>query len=429
MIGWQQALRVVNLALIVLSVTGSAHSSDQQRDDDLDPKTAAAGWHDGSLRLGTRPLSLVDDMRDGPLKQRLAACAGMQHSPSEFSIGHRGAPRRYAEHTLESYLAAARQGAGIIECDVTFTRDRELVCRHSQCDLHTTTNILEIPELAKKCSQPFTAYDSVSGTPASARCCSSDITLAEFRMLQGKRDYANPRAASVAEYIAPRGGGAASRDYRGTLMSHADSIRLFDQLGVRMTPELKAPSVAMPYEGDFSRQDYAQKMIDEYRQAGIEPARVWPQSFDLDDLEYWIENEPEFGKQAVYLDNRVYRRPGFRATVADFERLKRRGVGIVAPPMFALLELDASGEIVPSEYAKLAKAAGLEIITWTFERTDLRDGAQANEFYYSTIAGAVDRDGDRYQVLDVLARQVGIRGIFSDWPASVTYYANCLDLR
>jgi glycerophosphoryl diester phosphodiesterase len=36
-------------------------------------------------------------------------------------------------------------GAGILECDVTFTRDRELVCRHAQCDLHTTTNILDTP--------------------------------------------------------------------------------------------------------------------------------------------------------------------------------------------------------------------------------------------------------------------------------------------
>jgi len=43
---------------------------------------------------------------------------------------------------------AGGMGAGIIECDVTFTKDRELVCRHSQCDLHTTTNILTVPELA-----------------------------------------------------------------------------------------------------------------------------------------------------------------------------------------------------------------------------------------------------------------------------------------
>ncbi len=33
-------------------------------------------------------------------------------------------------------------GAGIVECDVTFTKDHQLVCRHAQNDLHTTTNIL-----------------------------------------------------------------------------------------------------------------------------------------------------------------------------------------------------------------------------------------------------------------------------------------------
>jgi hypothetical protein len=29
-------------------------------------------------------------------------------------------------------------------------------------------------------------------------------------------------------------------------------------------------------------------------------------------------------------------------------------------------------------------------------------------------------------VLDVLARQVGIIGLFSDWPATATYYWNCI---
>ena len=28
--------------------------------------------------------------------------------------------------------------------------------------------------------------------------------------------------------------------------------------------------------------------------------------------------------------------------------------------------------------------------------------------------------------LDVLAKQVGILGIFSDWSATLTYYANCM---
>jgi glycerophosphoryl diester phosphodiesterase len=31
-------------------------------------------------------------------------------------------------------------------------------------------------------------------------------------------------------------------------------------------------------------------------------------------------------------------------------------------------------------------------------------------------------------VLDVLARNVGVRGVFSDWPATTSFYANCMGL-
>ena len=103
-------------------------------------------------QIGPRPFYLVDKMKDGPLKEKLRACTGPFHK-TDFSIGHRGAALMFPEHSREAYLAAARMGAGIIECDVTFTKDRQLVCRHSQCDLHTTTNILAVPALAAKCSQ------------------------------------------------------------------------------------------------------------------------------------------------------------------------------------------------------------------------------------------------------------------------------------
>ena len=48
----------------------------------------------------------------------------------------------------------AQMGAGVLECDVTFTKDKELVCRHAQNDLHTTTNILAT-DLASTCVTPF----------------------------------------------------------------------------------------------------------------------------------------------------------------------------------------------------------------------------------------------------------------------------------
>ena len=153
-----------------------------------------------SVQLGPRPFYLVERMQDSALKRRLQACVRdiTAYRPSEFSIGHRGAPLQFPEHTRESYEAAARMGAGILECDVTFTRDQALVCRHAQCDLHTTTNILATP-LAERCSTPFAPaeFDAKTGErtkSASARCCASDITLAEFKTLVGKMDSQNADA-------------------------------------------------------------------------------------------------------------------------------------------------------------------------------------------------------------------------------------------
>ncbi len=385
---------------------------------------------DGHVQLGPRPYYLVDSLQDEALKAELQQCTG-PFQPSDFSIGHRGAPLQFPEHTRESYVAAARMGAGILECDVTFTKDRELVCRHSQCDLHTTTNILAIPELAAQCSEPFTPADPAAGTRASARCCTSDITLEQFRMLEGKMDAANRNATSVEEYM------AGTADWRtdlyatsGTLMTHAESIELFDSLGAGFTPELKSPGVAMPFEGDYSQEDYAQQLIDEYKVAGIDPARVFAQSFNLDDVLYWIANEPEFGATAVYLDGR-YSRDGFAhddpaSWSPSMEELAAQDVNILAPPLWMLVGLNDDGDIVPSTYAEAAKAAGLDLITWTLERSGPLAGGGG--WYYQTITDTTDNDGVTFELLDVLARDVGVRGVFSDWPATTTFYANCMGL-
>jgi glycerophosphoryl diester phosphodiesterase len=385
-----------------------------------------------TVQLGPRPFFLVDDMRDGPLKRSLQQCARRgAFTARDFSIGHRGAALQFPEHTRESYVAAARMGAGIVECDVTFTKDKELVCRHAQNDLHTTTNILVSP-LAAKCTRPFVSatFDANGGlvSPASAECRASDITLAEFRTLRGKMDASNPRARTPAEYL----GGTAnfrtdlySGPTSGTLLTHKEAVALFQQLGVKMTPELKSPSVAMPFDG-FTQQQYAQKLIDELRAAGVRPRDAWPQSFDIRDVLYWVQNEPEYGNQAVYLDdaNTVADLP----SAADLFAFKSAGINIWAPPTFALLATDGSGRIVASEAARLAKAAGLDIITWTLERSGiLADGN--NGFYFQTVDSAIQREGDVMQVIDVLAREVGVLGIFSDWPATTTFYANCANLR
>ncbi|MEP5808047.1 MAG: glycerophosphodiester phosphodiesterase family protein, partial [Roseobacter sp.] len=107
-----------------------------------------------TISTGPRPLYLIDQMKDGVLKDKLLSCSANPVRRTNFSIGHRGAPMQFPEHTIESNKAAARMGAGILECDVTFTADKQLICRHAQNDLHTTTNILAT-ELATKCTTGF----------------------------------------------------------------------------------------------------------------------------------------------------------------------------------------------------------------------------------------------------------------------------------
>ena len=157
------------------------------------------------------------------------------------------------------------------------------------------------------------------------------------------------------------------------------------------------------------------------------PRDVFPQSFLKSDVQYWVDHEPAFGRQAVYLDdaNAVGDLPGF----AELVGYRQSGIRIVGPPLFSLLALDGNNNFVPSQYAKDAKAAGLDIITWTLERSGILVGGNLAEFYYQTIHSAIKREGDVMKVLDVLAQDVGIRGIFSDWAATPTYYASCMKLK
>ncbi len=378
-----------------------------------------------ALTYGVRPFYLIDDMDESELKNKLQSCAAQTPKRTLFSIAHRGAPMQFPEHTKESYMAAARSGAGIIECDVTFTKDKQLVCRHSQSDLHTTTNILLTP-LAAKCSQSFTPaeFDSQGNLikPAEAMCRTSDITLAEFKSLKGKMDGFNPRATTPEEYV--QGTPSWRTDnyaQNGTLMSFKESIELFQALGVAHTPELKAADVPMPFDG-FSQEAYAQKMIDELKQAGVPADKVFAQSFNLEDIRYWIRHEPTFGRQAVFLDETL----DASARIAAMKSLKAEGVNYIGAAIPLLLQ-NKHGKIVASDYANAANQAGIKLIAWSLERSGpLQTGGG---WYYTGVNDLIKKDGDMYPVLHVLAKDAKVVGVFSDWPATTTYYANCFGLK
>lgn len=54
-------------------------------------------------------------------------------------IGHRGYPARFPENTLASFRGAMQAGCGMIELDVTITKDRRIVVIHDDTLDRTTT--------------------------------------------------------------------------------------------------------------------------------------------------------------------------------------------------------------------------------------------------------------------------------------------------
>lgn len=143
-------------------------------------------------------------------------------------------------------------------------------------------------------------------------------------------------------------------------------------------------------------------------------------------MRYWIGQHPRYGQQAVYLDGRDSQgldpqNPG--TWQPDMDTLAGYGVNIIAPPLWMLVTVDGSNRIVPSAYARAARAAGLDIIAWSLERSGpLVNGGG---WYYQSIQPAINNDGDTFTLLDVLARDVGVIGVFSDWPATISFYASC----
>ena len=135
----------------------------------------------------------------------------------------------------------------------------------------------------------------------------------------------------------------------------------------------------MPFEG-YSQDEYAQAMIDAYKRAGIPASEVRPQSFQLRDILYWLKAEPEFGRQALWLDNRDETDPGFDPEKPEswkpgMAELAALGLRTLAPPLWMLVRVGPNGTIVPSAYARAARAAGLDLITWSLERSGpLKDG-------------------------------------------------------
>ena len=203
-----------------------------------------------------------------------------------------------------------------------------------------------------------------------------------------------------------------------------------------MIPELKQPMVPMPF-GGFTVEAFAQKIVDEYKQHGVDASQVYLQSLLLEAINYWVINETDFGQNALYLWEPEDASEDFRdpETWPNFAELASQGVKTIAPPMYMLIDLSYKSKLIVSDFAIAAKQAGLVLKTWTLERSgSLYYGGGS---YYQTVNGdypangqkfdgIIHRGGDVFTILDFLFQAVGIKAIFTDWASTVVFYTNCV---
>jgi len=397
------------------------------------------------VQLGPRPYFLVDSMDKSPLKKNLLNCARKRKNfeKSDWSIGHGGASMQFPEHTIASYSAALRMGAGMVGCDVTFTKDRELVCRSNQCDLHKTTNVILRPEFNRKCTKPFTPGEG-------AKCCTSDFTLAEIKKLCAKMESSDDNAETPEDFI------GTVEDWRTKLYSygcqrvatHKEYIKLVRDNGAKFIPELTVPVVEMPYVAsstiqdsenytsvssigtisNYTQEDYAKQLTDEYIELGIDPELVWPASRNWADTTYWVKNTPFKHAVAVEENNSVYYLDSTELQ-KHIKDIHDAGVQLLAAPTWMLVDMENTAEvkkIIASNYTKILKQVGFDMIGFTVERSV--PASKGGGYYYQTVRERLKNDGDMFFMLQALHREVGAVGVFSDWPATTTFYANCMQV-
>eukprot|EP00984_Skeletonema_dohrnii_P013081 scaffold5388_cov151-Skeletonema_dohrnii-CCMP3373.AAC.1 len=275
------------------------------------------------VSIGPRPYFLINEMDNSnpELKRTLQKCTLNIKSfrPSDFVLGHRGAALQFPEHTDRSHDAATRMGAGVVECDINLTKDKQLICRHEMCDLHLTTNVLMTP-LASKCTKQF--RPAIGNLPATAKCCTTDFTLSEIQtQMCGRMSSSNKHAKTPQQYI-----------------SHTKSFQT--ELYAHDCPHIQ------------SHKNFIDVVLHDYN--STDPSRVYFQGFEWEDL-YYVAKTP-FGLNTFALDKNWLALTYTRHQLLNyFHPLVDNGVTAIAPSISMLLEVDTENNLVPTLYAKVLR--------------------------------------------------------------------------
>lgn len=196
-----------------------------------------------------------------------------------------------------------------------------------------------------------------------------------------------------------------------------------------------------------------------------EPARAFGslkgimQTFDHRIAAYWKTTRPQLSVEYMWETDQMDNEEGALCHPSNgdltgnvggdcggkalIKNLSDLGVDLFAPAIPVLVANGPHRNVVPSRTAAFLKELNVPHIgSWSLERQgcEVRDQVspevpgqvmapcgQTNAFYFAPVENSSTfQHVDVLQVLDVLFRDIGLAGLFSDFPATVSMYVNCI---
>lgn len=338
----------------------------------------------------------------------LAGCAasGIAAANEKIVIAHRGASGYLPEHTLPAKAMAYAQGADYLEQDLVMTKDDQLVVLHDHY-LDRVTDVADrFPDRARK----------------DGRFYAIDFTLAEIKSLKFSEGFEIKDGKKVQTFPGrfPMG----KSDFR--VHTFEEEIEFIQGLNhstgknIGIYPEIKSP-----WFHHQEGKDIAARTLEVLKKYGYtrKQDKVYLQCFDADELKR-IKNvlEPKMGmdlklvqliaetdwnetqqKQAdgtwVNYSYDWMFKPGAMQQIAKYAD----GIG----PDYHMLIADSStpGHIKATAIVKEAHASHLQVHPYTVRADQLPP-------YASNVN----------QLYDALYKQVGVDGLFTDFPDKAVKY-------
>lgn len=344
----------------------------------------------GPMRLKT-PLALL-------IVVLISACganprnAGAADNVQKIVIAHRGASGYLPEHTLAAKAVAHAQGADYIEQDLVMTRDDRVIVLHDH-HLDQVTNVRDIfPDRHREDGRFYVI----------------DFTLEEIRSLSvfERFETVNEVSTPVFEDRFPF---AKSHFEVHTFEEEIELVQGMNKSmgrSVGIYPEIKSPAFHT-HEG----KDLSQAVLDILKTYGyVEKSdRVYLQCFDWAEIRR-IHNElmPQMG-----MDLRLVQ---LLELSEEFKQLREDGAFVnlakvadgIGPSIHMIVEPDSPAtELRITKLVTLAHAAGMEVHPYTFRRD----------------AGSIPDYADGFEdLLDIFLYEVGVDGIFTDFPDLAARY-------